>query len=73
MTVGVRYGLSIRRWWLYVTLLIRNWRRPHKENLDTPEGKMYSSEPGMSLKADILVLKFFASASLGTCASQSVN
>jgi hypothetical protein len=34
---------------------------------------MYNSSPGMSLKADISVWKFFARTSLGTCASQSVN
>lgn len=38
-----------------------------------PLGKMYSSLPGILLKADWLVWKFFASTSLGTCASQSVS
>lgn len=37
------------------------------------DGKMYSSDPGIWSKADMLVWKFFASTSLGMCAVQSVS
>ena len=40
---------------------------------DLPPGKMYSCSEGMRENADILVLKFFAITSFGTCASQSVS
>ena len=39
----------------------------------SPLGKMYNCSPGMWSNAEMLVLKFFARTSLGTCASQSVS
>lgn len=48
----------------------------HSDNqkfISVPEGKIYNSAFGISLKADISTPKFLAITSLGTCASQSVR